>query len=54
MLGVLLLAGGLFWRYRRRQQQREATRDAALRQRLAADLHDDVGALLTQISQHSA
>ncbi|MDO7851982.1 ATP-binding protein [Hymenobacter convexus] len=53
VLGVVLLAGGLFWRYRRRQQQRLASRDAALRQRLAADLHDDVGALLTQISLQS-
>jgi signal transduction histidine kinase len=53
VLGALMLAGGLFWRYRRRQQQQQAARDAALRQRLAADLHDDVGALLTQISLQS-
>ncbi|WP_342296408.1 histidine kinase [Hymenobacter segetis] len=53
VLGALVLAGGLFWRYRRRQQRRQSTRDAALRQRLAADLHDDVGALLTQISLQS-
>ena len=53
VLGVLLLAGWLFWRYRRRQQQRLATRDAALRSQLAADLHDDVGSLLTQISLQS-
>ncbi|MDB5267545.1 MAG: histidine kinase [Hymenobacter sp.] len=48
LLGTLL-AGGLLWNYRRRQ----AARDTALRQRLAADLHDDVGALLTQISLQS-
>lgn len=47
------LAGGLFWQYRRRAAQRLTTRDAALRQRLAADLHDDVGSLLTQISLQS-
>lgn len=47
------LGGGLFWQYRRRVAQRLATRDAALRQRLAADLHDDVGSLLTQISLQS-
>ena len=52
-LAVLLLAGWLFWRYRRRQQQRQTLRFDALRQRLAADLHDDVGALLTQISLQS-
>jgi signal transduction histidine kinase len=46
VLLALLLAGGLRWYYRRRQ----ATREAALRQRLAADLHDDVGNLLTQVS----
>ena len=46
---LLLLAGGLLWRYRRRQ----AARDAALRNRIAADLHDDVGSLLTQISLES-
>ena len=53
MLVAVLLAGGLFWRYQRYQLQRLATRDATLRQRLAADLHDDVGALLTQISLQS-
>lgn len=49
-LAGLLLAGLGTWAYRRRQ----ATRDAALRTRLAADLHDDVGGLLTQISLESA
>ena len=57
LAGLTLLAGGLggglFWRYRRRQQQGLALRDDALRQRLAADLHDDVGHLLTQISLYS-
>jgi signal transduction histidine kinase len=47
-LGVLLV-GGVFWYYRRRQ----ASREAALRQRLAADLHDDVGNLLTQVSMEA-
>ncbi|MDO7845916.1 histidine kinase [Hymenobacter sp. M29] len=55
--GLALLAGGLggglFWRYRRRAARRQAAQDAALRQRLAADLHDDVGSLLTQISLQS-
>jgi signal transduction histidine kinase len=46
VLLALLLAGGLRRHYRRRQ----ATREADLRQRLAADLHDDVGNLLTQVS----
>jgi signal transduction histidine kinase len=50
---LLLLGGWLFWQYRRRAAQRLAARDAALRQRLAADLHDDVGNLLTQISLQS-
>ena len=46
---LLLLAGGAFWLYRRRQ----AGRELALRQQLAADLHDDVGSLLTQVSLQS-
>lgn len=45
----LLLAGRAFQQYRRRQ----AGRDTALRARLAADLHDDVGSLLTQIGLQS-
>ncbi|WP_210514097.1 histidine kinase [Hymenobacter terricola] len=51
-LGLLLglSGGGLFWRYRRRQQRRET----AIRTRLAADLHDDVGSLLSQISLQSS
>ncbi|GAB3831845.1 tetratricopeptide repeat-containing sensor histidine kinase [Hymenobacter jeollabukensis] len=44
--GVLLLAGGSLGVYRRRQQRREA----ALRRQLAADLHDDVGGLLSRIA----
>ena len=49
VLGAAALASGLLWRYRHRQQQRDET----LRQHLAADLHDDVGSLLTQISLQS-
>lgn len=46
--GLLLLAaaGALLWGQRRRQTRRLA----ALRQRLAADLHDEVGALLLRVS----
>jgi signal transduction histidine kinase len=51
---LLLLAGGSFWQYRRRQQARQAQAAATLRQRLAADLHDDVGNLLTQVSLQSS
>lgn len=51
---LLALAGGSFWQYRRRQQARQAQAAAALRQRLAADLHDDVGNLLTQVSLQSS
>ena len=54
--GLLVLAllagmGGtvLLWRYRQRQRQRET----ALRNRIAADLHDDVGTLLSQIALQS-
>ncbi len=49
LLALALLGGGLAL-YRRRQQQREAT----LRTQLAADLHDDVGALLTQLAFDTA
>ncbi|MGI4875568.1 MAG: tetratricopeptide repeat protein [Janthinobacterium lividum] len=43
---LVLLLGVAAWAYRRRQQRREA----ALRHQLAADLHDDVGTLLSQIA----
>ena len=53
LLGLGLLAGvggaALLWHYRQRQRQRET----ALRTRLAADLHDDVGTLLGQIALQS-
>ncbi len=48
-VGLLALIGGVIWWYRRRQQQR----DTALRMRLAADLHDDVGSLLSQIAMQT-
>ena len=48
LLGVLLTGGA--WRQHR---LRQADRDSALRARLAADLHDDVGSLLTQIGLQS-
>jgi len=46
---VLAGAGYLLWRYRRREAQRQE----ALRTRIAADLHDEVGSMLTQISMQS-
>ena len=47
---LLALAGaGLLWRYRRRQLRQQT----ALRTRIAADLHDEVGSVLTQISMQS-
>ncbi|WP_177204585.1 tetratricopeptide repeat protein [Hymenobacter arizonensis] len=46
---ALLLAGFFFWRFR----QRQAARETALRTALAADLRDDVGTLLRQISLQS-
>ncbi|GAA4038622.1 hypothetical protein GCM10022409_25220 [Hymenobacter glaciei] len=51
LVAVLSALGGtaLLWRYRQRQRQREI----ALRNRIAADLHDDVGTLLSQIAMQS-
>ena len=49
----LTLGGGLLWHQRRRRAARHAAHEAALRTRLAADLHDDVGSLLTQITLQS-
>jgi signal transduction histidine kinase len=46
---ALVVAGYLFWHYRRR----EGRRQEALRTRIAADLHDEVGSMLTQISMQS-
>ena len=48
LLGALGSGTGL-WAYRQRQRRRET----ALRKSLAADLHDDVGSLLSQISLQS-
>ena len=46
---VLALGVGALWRYRRREHRRLL----ALRTRIAADLHDEVGSILTQISMQS-
>ena len=53
---VAAAAGGVYLGQQRRGRRREQRWQAehALRQRLAADLHDDVGNLLTQISMHSS
>ncbi len=50
--GLLLLAagGGVLWAVRRRQHRRVA----ALREQIAADLHDEVGGLLTQLALEGA
>ncbi|QNP54296.1 hypothetical protein H9L05_20920 (plasmid) [Hymenobacter qilianensis] len=57
-LTALLVAGavgGVYgWQQRRgRRREQHWQAEHALRQRIAADLHDDVGNLLTQISMHS-
>ena len=52
-IGLVGLAYGLFWlqgRRARRDALRDALRDARLRDELAANLHDEVGGLLTKIS----
>ncbi len=46
---VLAISTYMFWRYRRRERRRHE----ALRTRIAADLHDEVGSMLTQISMQS-
>ena len=53
---VAVAVGGVYQWQQRRSRQREQRWQAeqALRQRIAADLHDDVGNLLTQISMHSS
>jgi signal transduction histidine kinase len=53
---VAVAAGGVYaWQQRRaRQRDQYWQAEQALRQRLAADLHDDVGNLLTQIGMHSS
>ena len=48
-IGLVGLAYGLFWLQGRRAR-RDALRDARLRDELAANLHDEVGGLLTKIS----
>ncbi|SFQ57824.1 sensor histidine kinase [Hymenobacter arizonensis] len=57
LTGLLLAVavGGVYrWQQRRgRRRERHWQAEHALRQRIAADLHDDVGNLLTQISMHS-
>ncbi|QJX45560.1 hypothetical protein HMJ29_00830 [Hymenobacter taeanensis] len=47
---ITLVSGLGIWQYRRQQ----ATREKELRARLAADLHNDVGTLLHQISEQSS
>ncbi|MDO7873815.1 histidine kinase [Hymenobacter sp. ASUV-10] len=49
-LAASLLLGGIVLGYRRQQKAREA----ALRHQLAADLHDDLGPLLTQLAVESS
>jgi len=49
-LAASLLLAGVVLGYRRRQKAREA----ALRHQLAADLHDDLGPLLTQLAVESS
>ena len=46
---VLALSLGALWRARRHERHRQE----ALRTRIAADLHDEVGSILTQISMQS-
>ncbi|MBF9224013.1 sensor histidine kinase [Hymenobacter ruricola] len=52
---MALAAGGVYgWQQRRaRQREQQWQAERALRQRIAVDLHDDVGNLLTQISLQS-
>ncbi|MFD2719169.1 sensor histidine kinase [Hymenobacter monticola] len=58
LTGLLMAvaAGGVYgWQQRRaRQREQQWQAERALRNRIAADLHDDVGNLLTQISMHSS
>jgi signal transduction histidine kinase len=49
VLLLVALGAGLLWHYR----LRETRRQEALRTRIAADLHDEVGSMLTQISMQS-
>ncbi|HEX8429254.1 sensor histidine kinase [Hymenobacter sp.] len=53
---VVAAVGGVYrWQQQRgRRRERHWQAERALRQRIAADLHDDVGNLLTQISMHSS
>ena len=50
---LLLAAVTFFGRYRRRQAAARALAETTLRRRIAAELHDDVGSLLTQVSMES-
>ncbi|MCY7327578.1 MAG: histidine kinase, partial [Saprospiraceae bacterium] len=50
LLAVLALSGAGFYIFRQRQRLRSAQREADTRQRIARDLHDEVGSTLSAIS----
>jgi len=54
LLAVLALSGAGFYTFRKRQKLRTERREAENRQRIARDLHDEVGSTLSAISILSA